>query len=126
MPGAKVWLVDKSPKKGAFLRAAVRALDIPALVHTGRIEDFSASFSDSADVVTARALAPMPKLLGFVAPFVEKGAQALLSKGQDVDAELTEAAKYWNIEAMRVPSRTNPTSRIVVVSRLEPVGELKK
>jgi len=126
MPGAKVWLVDKSPKKGAFLRAAVRALDIPALVHTGRIEDFSASFSDSADVVTARALAPMPKLLGFVAPFVEKGAQALLSKGQDIDAELTEAAKYWNIEAMRVPSRTNPTSRIVVVSRLEPVGELKK
>lgn len=126
LPDAKVWLVDKSPKKGAFLRDAVRVLDIPALVHTGRIEDFIASFSDSVDVVTARALAPMPKLLGFVAPFVEKGAQGLLSKGQDVEAELTEAAKYWNIEATLVPSRTNPTSRIVVVRGLEPVGELKK
>ena len=72
VPGAKIWLVDKSPKKSAFLREVVRILDIPALVHTGRIEDFSASFADSVDVVTARALAPMPELFGFVAPFVEK------------------------------------------------------
>ncbi len=126
VPGAKVWLVDKSPKKGASLREVVRALDIPALVHTARIEDFGAAFSDSVDVVAARALAPMGELLGFVAPFVEKGAQALLPKGQDVEVELTEAAKYWNIEATLVPSRTNPTSRIVVVSRLEAKGGPKK
>ena len=102
--GAKVHLVDKSPKKGAFLRATVRALDIPAVVHISRIEDFVQNFSDSADVVTARALAPMPRLIGYVAPLVEKGAQALLLKGQDVGAELTEASKCWNIEATLVPS----------------------
>lgn len=117
--GAKIHLVDKSPKKGAFLNAVVRALDIPAVVHIARIEDFVQNFGDSSDVVTARALAPLPRLLGYVAPFVEKGAQALLPKGQDVEAELTEASKCWNIQATLAPSRTDSRSRIVVVSRLE-------
>lgn len=117
--GAKIHLVEKSPKKSAFLREVVRSLKLPALVHTVRIEDFIHSFSDSADVVTARALAPLPELLGYIAPFVEKGAQALLPKGQDVDAELTQASKCWNIEYTLVPSRTDPRGRIVVVRRLE-------
>ena len=58
------------------------------------------------DIVTARALAPLPKLLGYVAPFVEKGAQALLLKGTRCRGELTEASKYWRIEADLVPSET--------------------
>jgi 16S rRNA (guanine527-N7)-methyltransferase len=118
-PVAKIHLVEKSPKKSAFLREAVRSLRLPALVHRVRIEDFIRSFSDSVDVVTARALAPLAELLGYVAPFVEKGAQALLLKGQDVDAELTRASKCWNIEYTLVPSRTDPRGRIVVVRRLE-------
>lgn len=118
-PGAKIHLIEKSPKKGAFLREVVRSLDLPALVHVTRIADFIHSFADSADVVTARALAPLPELLGYVAPFVERGAQALLPKGQDVDAELTQASKCWNIEYTLVPSRTDPRGRIVVVNRLE-------
>ena len=117
--GTVVHLVEKSPKKSTFLREVVRVLKLPALVHTVRIEDFILAFSDSADVITARALAPLPELLGFVAPFVEKGAQALLLKGQDVDAELTQASKCWNIEYTLVPSRTDPRGRIVVVRRLE-------
>ena len=123
--GATIHLVDKSPNKGAFLREAVRSLDIPAVVHTAKIEDFTQSFSDSVDVVTARALAPLPRLLGYVAPFVERGAQALLPKGQDVEAELTEASKCWNIQATLVASQTDPRSRIVVVRGLEWCGGTK-
>ena len=88
----------------------------PASVHHVRVEDFSPAFA--ADVITARALAPLPRLFGYVAPLLKSGAQALLPKGQDVEAELTEAAKYWKIEAELVPSRTNPAGRIVVVREL--------
>jgi 16S rRNA (guanine527-N7)-methyltransferase len=115
--GATVHLVESNGKKAAFLRHASHELGVPVRVHHGRIEDFSPDFD--ADVITARALAPLPALLGYVAPFLKTGAQALLLKGQDVEVELTEATKYWNIEAELAPSQTNPASRIVVVRGLQ-------
>jgi 16S rRNA (guanine527-N7)-methyltransferase len=69
-------------------------------------------------VITARAVAPLAKLFGYVAPLLKSGAKALLLKGQDVDAELTEAAKYWNIEADLAVSRTDAAGRIVMVRAL--------
>ena len=115
---ASVELVESNAKKAAFLREAARATGAPARVHTQRIEDFARAFQGHVDVVTARALAPLTTLLGYVAPFIEKGAQALLLKGQDVEAELTEAAKYWKIEADFVPSQTDPKARIMGVRRV--------
>jgi 16S rRNA (guanine527-N7)-methyltransferase len=115
-PGAAVHLVESTGKKAAFLRTVAERLALPATVHHVRVEDFSPPVT--ADVIAARALAPLPKLFGYVAPFLDSGAQALLPKGQDVEAELTEAAKYWKIEAELVPSRTNPAGRIVVVRAL--------
>jgi len=114
--GAMVHLVESTRKKAAFLQRVAEALALPATVHHIRVEDFSPEFT--AQVITARALAPLPKLLGYVAGFLESGAKALLPKGQDVEAELTEAAKYWKIEADLVASRTNPAGRIVVVRAL--------
>ena len=111
--GAAVHLVESNGKKAVFLNQVVDALGLPAVVHRQRIEDFAADILP--DVVTARAVAPLAKLLGYVAPLLKSGAQALLPKGQDVEAELTEATKYWKIEVELVPSRTNPASRIVVV-----------
>jgi 16S rRNA (guanine527-N7)-methyltransferase len=58
------------------------------------------------DCVTARALAPLHQLIGFAEPLMRQGAKALFPKGQDVEAELTEAAKYWNIQPQLHPSRT--------------------
>jgi 16S rRNA (guanine527-N7)-methyltransferase len=116
-PGAAVHLVESTAKKAAFLRHASQELGVPASVHHGRIEAFSPDFA--ADVITARALAPLPALLGYVAPFLKNGAQALLLKGQDVEVELTEAAKCWNIQAELAPSQTNPASRIVIVRGLQ-------
>jgi 16S rRNA (guanine527-N7)-methyltransferase len=112
-PGAAVHLVESNGKKAAFLSQAVAALGVPAIVHRQRIEELVSAVVP--DVVTARAVAPLTKLLGYVAPLLKSGAKALLPKGQDVEAELTEAAKYWKIDAELVPSRTNSASRIVIV-----------
>jgi 16S rRNA (guanine527-N7)-methyltransferase len=70
-------------------------------------------------VVTARALAPLKALLDQSVTLLTRGALGVFPKGQDVEAELTEASKYWNINRTLVPSRTNPSGRIVVVRALE-------
>ena len=114
--GAHVHLVESTGKKAAFLHSVGQAIALPMTVHHQRIEDFSPQFT--ADVVSARALARLPALLDYVAPFLKTGAKALLPKGQDVEVELTEAAKCWKINAELVPSRTNPDGRIVVVHEL--------
>ena len=117
-PGARVHLVESNGKKAAFLREAIRATGVPAVVHAKRIEDCGDSFGDKIDVVSARALAPLHILCGQAFPLLAQGAVGLFPKGQDVAAELTEAAKYWRIEASTVPSRTSPDGCIVVVRRL--------
>ena len=66
-------------------------------------------------MVTARALAPLKILLDQSVSLLTKGALGLFPKGQDVDAELTEATKYWNIKVNLAPSRTDAKGRVVVV-----------
>jgi 16S rRNA (guanine527-N7)-methyltransferase len=121
-PGAHVDLVESIGKKAAFLNEAVVATGAPATVHHARIEAVMPKLAGHVDIVTARALAPLSDLLTMINPFMEKGAKALLHKGQDVDAELTEAAKYWNIDYDAVPSQTDPRGRILVVRRLKRRG----
>ena len=115
--GAHVHLVERNAKKAAFLRESARQLHLPGLIHHRRIEDFMTSFSEPVDIVTARALAPLSDLLRYAHPLLDNGARGLFPKGQDVDAELTEAARYWTIAATLVPSRTDPCGRIVVVQQ---------
>lgn len=114
-PGATVHLVESNGKKAAFLREAIRVTGIPAVVHAERIEDCGDSFGDKVDVVSARALAPLKILCDQAFPLIAKGAVGLFPKGQDVAAELTEAAKYWRVEARTIPSRTSPGGCIVAV-----------
>jgi 16S rRNA (guanine527-N7)-methyltransferase len=118
VPGAQVHLVESNMKKAAFLREAVRITDAPAIVHATRIVDFVEKFTQPVDVVTARALAPLCDLLPMAYGLLKKRARGLFPKGQDVAAELTEAAKYWNIEASLVPSVTDPKARIVVIESI--------
>jgi 16S rRNA (guanine527-N7)-methyltransferase len=114
-PSSRIHLIESHGRKAAFLREAARTLGVPAIVHPMRIEEFINSFSDAVDVVTARAVAPLRTLLSYTEPLVKRGALALFPKGQDVEAELTDAAKYWIITAELIPSRTSPRGRIVVV-----------
>lgn len=114
-PGAQVHLVESTKKKANFLGQAAALVGAPVTVHAVRIEDFVNSFAATPDVVVARALAPLDKLLGLARPLLEKGAQGLFPKGQDVEHELTQAAKYWSFKPVLVPSKTNPLSRIVCI-----------
>jgi 16S rRNA (guanine527-N7)-methyltransferase len=120
-PGAQVHLVESNRKKSTFLREAIAATQVPAIVHTVRIEDFVENTAEKIEVVTARALAPLPALLPMVYPLLKRGALGLFPKGQDVGVELTEAAKCWNVHHSLVPSLTDPKGQIVVVRDLEPV-----
>lgn len=119
--GARVHLVESSAKKAAFLREAVQATEAPAVVHAQRIADFVKAPPANVDVVTARAVAPLPRLLAEAYPLLKSGAVGLFPKGQGVDAELTEATKYWRLQATLVPSRTDPKARIVVVHSVESI-----
>ena len=115
---ARVHLVETNLKKIAFLREAVRTAGVPAIVHTAKIEDFAASPPEPVEVVVARALAPLPKLLRLASPLLKNGAFGVFPKGQDAASELTAASKSWKIRASLMQSRTDPKSRIVVVREL--------
>jgi 16S rRNA (guanine527-N7)-methyltransferase len=117
-PGAKVHLVESVGKKANFLREVVQKLGLPAVVHQERAEKFAETCAETVHVVTARALAPLKTLCDQAFPLIAKGTLGIFPKGQDVDAELTEAAKYWSIQASIVPSVTSPASSIVIVRSL--------
>jgi len=116
--GTTVHLIESNGKKAAFLREAVRITGVPAKVHQERAEKFGESFHETVHAVTARALAPLKTLCDQAFPLIARGAVGIFPKGQDVDAELTEAAKYWSIEAEKVPSKTSPEGCIVVIRGL--------
>ncbi|HLG85438.1 MAG TPA: 16S rRNA (guanine(527)-N(7))-methyltransferase RsmG [Bradyrhizobium sp.] len=117
--GARVHLVERNAKKAAFLREALRVTGAPGVVHLADIGHTVDRFVGAVDCVTARALAPLNQLIGFAEPLVQKGAKALFLKGQDVEAELTEATRYWNIEPKLTPSRTGGQGWIVQLDRIE-------
>ena len=124
-PGSQVHLIESVGKKATFLREAVKVTGVPAQVHQIRAENFGDSCGDKVDVVTARALSPLKILCDQAFPLIARGAIALFPKGQDVDAELTEAAKYWSIEASKLPSKTSPEGCIVVIRGLKPLRRVQ-
>ena len=116
--GAEIHLVESTQKKAAFLHEVADTIGVPAIVHAQRIEDFVRSKPRAFDVVTARALAPLERLLGYANPLLKSGTVGLFPKGQDVEAELTTASKSWKIDAELLPSNTDPLARIVRVHRV--------
>ena len=114
----EIRLVESDARKCAFLREAARITSAPAQILNARIDDV-ASFH--ADVVTARALAPLAKLLGFASPFLGAQSVALFPKGQDVGAELTEAHRNWRMRVERHPSLTDERAAILRLTEVEHV-----
>jgi 16S rRNA (guanine527-N7)-methyltransferase len=70
-------------------------------------------------MVTARAFAPLPKLLELTEPFLASGAKAAFLKSQDIDEELTTAAKSWNVKYQLRNSLTDPRGRILLIDKAE-------
>ncbi|WP_295237010.1 16S rRNA (guanine(527)-N(7))-methyltransferase RsmG [uncultured Brevundimonas sp.] len=112
--GAHVWLIDSLAKRCRFLQEVVDALSLPATVIVGRAE----AQSVTCDIVTARAVAPMDKLLGYAQPYFQRGAQGLFLKGERAESELIEARKSWHFEAELAPSQSDVRGRIVTIRSL--------
>jgi 16S rRNA (guanine527-N7)-methyltransferase len=112
--GFHVHLVESMAKRCRFLTEVVTELGLPATVHNDRAENLNLA----VDIVTARACAPLHRLLGYARPYLKAGATGLFLKGQDVASELEEATRYWEFEADIVPSRSDPRGRIVRMRRL--------
>lgn len=115
MGAGHVHLVEKSPRKCQFLRAVAEATAAPATIHEGRAEDLRLQ---GIDFITARAFAPLGRLLRLAHPFFAAGTQAYFHKGQSLDEELTEARKSWNMSLAIHPSITDNRGRIIRVEEL--------
>lgn len=113
-PGAKVHLVESMAKRCRFLSEVVAALALPAQVHNARAE----ALKLTVDVVTARAVAPLSKLLGYAEPYMARKAVGLFLKGLDVGVEIEEATKYWNFDPERLPSLSDPRGQVLRIERL--------
>lgn len=113
----EVTLVESAGKKAAFLRTVIRELQLPAKVWADRAEDMP---PQPFDIITARAFAPLPRLLTYAHPFWGERTVALLLKGQGVESELTDAAKTWIYKAETTPSESDSTGCVLKISGLVP------
>jgi 16S rRNA (guanine527-N7)-methyltransferase len=115
MGGFEVHLIESTGKKAAFLRAVIEALKLKAIVHQERIEairDFR------ADIITARALKPLPELLGLAKPLMKRDSYCLFLKGEKTDEELTESAKCWKFDSKAQPSLSSPLGRVLMIRNI--------
>ncbi len=114
-PGAAVHLVESLEKRCRFLAVVCESLGLPAVIHNQRAEETSI---EGVEVVTARACAPMIRLLAFAEPFFRRGSAGLFLKGRDAAAEIAEARKRWRFHAELIDSLSGPDGHIVKVKRL--------
>ena len=113
-------LYESSGKKVAFLREAIRQTKANARVHQIRLETLEEHLPERMpDYVTARALAPLEKLLAWAEPLLKRGAIGLFHKGQDVDSEVNKATKFWKMGAIiRYASMTDSDGTILEVKEI--------
>lgn len=115
-PELRIHLVESDARRCSFLRHVARVLSLSVTIWNERIEDVVDRLGP-VDVVTARALAPMSRLLGYSENMLKAGAIGLFPKGRSHASELTEARQSWRFDADVIPSRTATEGRIVRVNR---------
>lgn len=114
VPGVE--LVEADSRKCAFLREAARITEVAVTLHPCRIQ---AVPPHRVDVVTARACAPLDRLLGLAEPFLAPDAECLFLKGERAEEELTLARKNWTMTVSACQSRSDPRG---VILRLQQVA----
>lgn len=114
-----VHLVERDQKKAMFLREVVRATQSTAVVHAESIEKLKLP---KASVISARALAPLSRLLSLVQPISEPNTICLFPKGRQFSEDLTRARKYWNIRCKLKVSITDSEARIIIVEDFDRVA----
>ncbi|MGI9452132.1 MAG: 16S rRNA (guanine(527)-N(7))-methyltransferase RsmG [Geminicoccaceae bacterium] len=113
---ANVHLVECDQRKAQFLKEVVRTLALDVTVHVKRIE---AMGPISADVLTARALAPLPTLLTLAQPLLRPDTICLFLKGRHGKDELTEAKKSWMMASQIFPSLSDPSASILKLREIQ-------
>lgn len=117
--GGSVTLIEANGRKCAFLRAVSRETKMPATIVNNRIESVSISdLPHVPDIITARALAPLDKLAGLMAPFMHSDSVALVHKGQDFASEIEKASKYCDFDVVQHTSQLDDRSVILALSKL--------
>ncbi|WP_372424106.1 16S rRNA (guanine(527)-N(7))-methyltransferase RsmG [Salinarimonas chemoclinalis] len=112
-PGFRMDLVEANARKCAFLRHVARLTNAPARVHDARLESVVPGFAGEAEVVSARALAPLDTLVGWSEELLKTGAVGLFPKGAGVESELTTLAKSRTVAVEEIPSRTDSRARVL-------------
>ncbi len=110
MGPARVHLVESDSRKCIFLREAIRITAANAEIHHCRIE---AMDPFAVDAITARACAPLAKLLEYALPFVGGGGACLFLKGRKAQRELTDSLKIWMMRVTRIRSISDPSGEIL-------------
>lgn len=118
--GASIDLVESNRKKASFLQMVCGEFGLPARIHAKRIEETYELIRD-AEIVTARALAPLPVLLGLASPWLSAGAKAMFHKGRDYRSEIEESAQLWSFDLIEHQSMIDPQSIILEISNLRRV-----
>lgn len=108
-------LVEADKRKAAFLREAARVTAAAATIHNLRVEAVELA---PASLVTARAFAPLPRLLELAYRLLAPTGIMLLPKGETADRELTDAAGQWNMVVQKIPSKTYPGATILRLSEV--------
>lgn len=115
----QVHLIESDQRKAIFLREVIRVTHAPAQVHTVRVENLvPEKMGGKARLITARAFAPLHQILEMAVPMTDSSTVFLLLKGQDVDDELTLAAKYRKMTVSQHPSRTNPAGVVLQITEV--------
>ncbi len=114
-PDMRVTLVESDQRKAEFLRTVSRETNVHVTVHAERIE---AVLPLQADVVSARALAPLPVLCGYAERHLAKGGRAVFLKGARAGEEVQTARRDWRFSLSSVPSRTDPHASVLVLEEL--------
>ena len=116
--GLQVELVESDTRKAAFLRTVAHDTGTPVTITTQRAEKLD---QRQVDVITARAFAPLGKILDMAAPHMGENTICVLPKGQNYAAELTDAAKEWNIELETIPSVTEAGGALLHIRKISRV-----
>lgn len=117
--GARVTLIESDSRKAAFLSEVARQTGVAVDIWPQRIEKAATQYKvGEVDVIVARALAPMPRLLALAAPYFTEGTVGLFLKGREVQSEIDEARRQWDFAAELVPSITDRDGRIAVIRAL--------
>lgn len=106
-------LIESDQRKSTFLRTVIRELALTrAKVISRRIEDVEPL---KAAYLSARALAPLPRLMPYLDKHLAQDGQAWLMKGEQWQAELEQAREDWSFTSTTYPSLTRPGAAILKI-----------